>query len=303
MKILIADDELITRAFLKRMLEKLGHEVIECEDGGQAWQHISSDNPPLLCILDWMMPKHSGPELCYSARNLPRGNSFYLILLTSKSNKTDIVEGLSSGANDYIVKPFNKDELKARIDVGIRTLELRGELEKEHDQLLQLSKFAAMTALAFSNQSSEKSIMHKLSIPGMVKQGVDYCQNSIFKSELLNIKVTSHVTDAFVDCKGNTLPQVILTMILNSLEALQRHPTHNLEIQISEQGEKIEVSFKEPMIRSFIAKKFDSPLLGTDGASSPVALSKIIIEKHGGEFIEVQDKNSTHYVLRLPKAA
>src|ERR1043165_8664407 len=108
MKILIADDELITRAFLKRMLEKLGHEVIESEDGGQAWQHISSENPPLLCILDWMMPKHSGPELCYSARALPRGGSSYLILLTSKSNKTDIVEGLSSGANDYIVKPFNK---------------------------------------------------------------------------------------------------------------------------------------------------------------------------------------------------
>ncbi len=306
MKILIADDELITRSFLKRMLEKLGHEVIECEDGGRAWEHMSAEHPPKLCVLDWMMPKYSGPELCREARKLQRGHAFYMILLTSKNNKMDIVEGLDSGADDYIVKPFNKDELKARIDVGVRTLNLRHDLEKERDQLLHLSKLATFTSLAFSNQSTDLGNLKSLSVSDMVKQGLDYCQNSIYKSEL-NIKLVSHIDQALgpsmIECRGNTLPQVILTLILNSLENLQRHPSKNLEIQISDRGEKIEISFREPMNEeNIVAPQFDSILMSESLSNSPLALSKSIVESQGGEFIEIQDKNSNHYVLRLPKA-
>ena len=128
MKILIAEDELVTRKLLEQALKKWGHEVISVSDGESAWRELQSQNAPRLAVLDWMMPEPNGVELCRRIRASDTLKSLYLILLTSRAGTKNVVEGLEAGANDYVVKPFQPSELDARISVGVRVVNLQEEL-------------------------------------------------------------------------------------------------------------------------------------------------------------------------------
>jgi putative two-component system response regulator len=125
MRILIADDNNFYRRALQITLEEWGYEVVAVTDGEAAWQVLSSDQAPKLAILDWMMPKLDGPGVCRRVRTLSRYEPTYVILLTSKQGKANAVAGLESGADDYIVKPFDRDELRARLRVGRRIVGLQ----------------------------------------------------------------------------------------------------------------------------------------------------------------------------------
>jgi DNA-binding response OmpR family regulator len=145
MRILIAEDDLVPRTVLERTLKKWGHEVVVTCDGAEAWYHLQREDAPRLAILDWMMPGLDGPEVCRKVRALARQLPTYLILLTAKQRKEEIVVGLESGADDYVVKPFDQQELLSRIRVGQRMVELqRGladrvrELENALAQVRQL---------------------------------------------------------------------------------------------------------------------------------------------------------------------
>ena len=128
MKILIADDDLTTRMMLKAVLTKWGYDVSDACDGGDAWQKLQGPDTPHLAVVDWMMPGLSGPELCRALRSQERKDPLYIILLTSKGERRDIIEGLESGADDYVAKPYDSDELRVRIDVGRRIVRLQTEL-------------------------------------------------------------------------------------------------------------------------------------------------------------------------------
>lgn len=128
MKILIAEDNSTSRRILESILIKWNYEVISARDGIEAWEKLQGSDPPRLMILDWMMPGKNGVELCRELRGRNDVGPMYIILLTARDDKNDIVEGLSAGADDYIAKPFNKDELQARIDVGRRMVELQDAL-------------------------------------------------------------------------------------------------------------------------------------------------------------------------------
>jgi sigma-B regulation protein RsbU (phosphoserine phosphatase) len=128
MKILIAEDEIVSRKMLENTLKKHGHDVVVTCDGIEALQALQSENAPKLAILDWMMPKMNGLELCRKIRDESGNQLIYIILLTSKGQKEDIIEGLRSGADDYITKPFDRDELRARVQAGVRILELQASL-------------------------------------------------------------------------------------------------------------------------------------------------------------------------------
>jgi DNA-binding response OmpR family regulator len=144
MKILIAEDDPINSRILQANLTKWGHEVISTQNGAEAWEVSQNTDAPSLAILDWMMPYIDGVELCRRIRQLPHGELTYIILLTAKTEKHDIVEGLGAGANDYIAKPFNPDELQARIRVGQRVIELQNRLiEAERNRVLTQSAGAA----------------------------------------------------------------------------------------------------------------------------------------------------------------
>lgn len=135
MKILIAEDDLVSRTMLERTLVGWNHEVVTTCDGLSAWKALSRDDAPKLAILDWMMPIMEGAEVCRRVRSLSRVEPTYLILLTSRHEKADIVAGLESGANDYIVKPFERSELRSRIRAGERILHLQHDLAMRIEDL------------------------------------------------------------------------------------------------------------------------------------------------------------------------
>jgi sigma-B regulation protein RsbU (phosphoserine phosphatase) len=125
MRILIAEDDAVSRHVLQATLSKWRYEVVVTTDGTQALEILRREDRPSLAILDWMMPGLDGVQVCQEVRATPTGHALYLILLTAKSQKDDIVAGLEAGADDYVRKPFDHAELRARIQVGIRTLALQ----------------------------------------------------------------------------------------------------------------------------------------------------------------------------------
>jgi len=134
-RILIAEDDIVSRKVLTSYLEKWGHEVVAVENGNDAIEILKSDNAPSFAILDWMMPEKDGTEVCQWIRRQDHGAFVYIILLTAKTESDDIISGLASGADDYITKPFNKDELKQRVKAGIRIIKLETELRSKINQL------------------------------------------------------------------------------------------------------------------------------------------------------------------------
>lgn len=128
MKILIAEDNETSRRILQLTLAAAGHEVITTENGAAAWAILEKDDSPSLAILDWMMPDTDGLEVCRLVRQQKTNTPVYIILLTAKANKADVVQGLDAGANDYILKPFNREELRARVKVGETVVNLQQDL-------------------------------------------------------------------------------------------------------------------------------------------------------------------------------
>ena len=130
MRILIADDDRMSTLMLSRSLEQWGFEAVVVHDGAAAWDQLVGDHPPALAILDWMMPAVDGIELCRRIRATPPRSPVYVILLTARSSRQDLIAGLEAGADDYMTKPFDPDELRARIHVGQRTLGLMANIKR-----------------------------------------------------------------------------------------------------------------------------------------------------------------------------
>src|SRR3989442_5491058 len=124
MRILIAEDDAVIRAILEAGLASWGHEVVACMNGTQAWEALQRDEAPRLALLDWMMPGMDGPQICKMLRQTPGTEAIYVILLTGRDRREDIVAGLDPGANDYVTKPFHHDYLPARPTVGGRMAHL-----------------------------------------------------------------------------------------------------------------------------------------------------------------------------------
>jgi len=120
MKILIAEDDATCRQALQAMLEKWGHEVVVASDGNNAWELMQHPDAPKLMILDWMMPGMNGVDLCRKIRERYGLGRVYIIILTFRRRRDDVTLGLNAGADDYIIKPFNKDELRKRVAAGVR---------------------------------------------------------------------------------------------------------------------------------------------------------------------------------------
>ena len=128
MRVLIAEDEPVSRRLLEVTLVKWGYEVVSTIDGTSAWQALQLENAPPLAILDWTMPGLDGPEVCQRVRKASNSQLPYIIILTAREGKSKIVEGLHAGADDYVTKPFDPEELRARIRVGERVLGLQSTL-------------------------------------------------------------------------------------------------------------------------------------------------------------------------------
>lgn len=124
MRILIAEDDSVSRRILESMLMKYGYEVICASDGNEAWEYLQEKGAPKLVILDWVMPGIDGIEICRRIRKDPELQDSYVVMLTVKSQQRDIISALDAGADDYVIKPFDRAELRARIGVGERIVKL-----------------------------------------------------------------------------------------------------------------------------------------------------------------------------------
>ncbi|MFN3533360.1 MAG: response regulator [Candidatus Brocadia sp.] len=147
MKILIAEDENIAQRRLEKFLEGMNYEVISCKDGLDAWKVIQSENDLNLLILDWMMPGMSGIEICRKVREQAREPYTYILLLTSKNEMEDILSGMEAGADEYITKPFNQNELKVRLNAGRRIVEMNKELLVARNALAKKAIYDELTGL------------------------------------------------------------------------------------------------------------------------------------------------------------
>lgn len=162
MRILIADDDRVSRHLLHASLSRWGYEVIVAKDGLQAWQVLQAEDGPQIAVLDWMMPGLDGVEICRRVRTQPSDGYKYLLLLTARSQKQDVIAGLDSGADDYVTKPFDAFELEARIRTGKRIIELHDALRMQasHDHLTGLWNRSAILEMAereISRASRQKS--------------------------------------------------------------------------------------------------------------------------------------------------
>ena len=135
MRALVADDDRVTAEILSRTLKRWEFDVTVVGNGAAAWDHLRAATVPTLAILDWMMPELDGPEVCRRVRReLPLAN-MYLMLLTARESRGDLVAGLDAGADDYITKPFDAEELRARVQVGVRVLTLQKSLAERVEEL------------------------------------------------------------------------------------------------------------------------------------------------------------------------
>lgn len=140
MRILIADDDPIPRRLLESILQKWGYEVVVARDGQEAWDMLQQPDAPKLAILDWLMPGIDGVEVCRLVRQRPDAAYVYVILLTAKDQKEDVIAGMDAGADDYLIKPFDFYKLQVRLRAGRRILDLQGELLKSVEELERVRK-------------------------------------------------------------------------------------------------------------------------------------------------------------------
>jgi len=137
MKILIAEDDYTSRLMLQVILEKWKYKVVTAENGTEAMQLLEQNEQPQIAILDWEMPEMDGLEVCQKMRALDRETPIYIIMLTARTTTNDIVYGLDSGADDYITKPFNENELRARVRVAERMVRIQESLANTVEELRQ----------------------------------------------------------------------------------------------------------------------------------------------------------------------
>ncbi len=143
MRAVIADDDPVTTAILTRALQRWGIEVTSAADGGAAWQALADGPAPELAIIDWMMPGLDGIEVCRRIRQEPRLAGMYVLLLTGRGSRADLVVGLDAGADDYMIKPIDTEELRARVQVGIRVATLQASLADRLTDLQAASEHLA----------------------------------------------------------------------------------------------------------------------------------------------------------------
>lgn len=146
-RVLIADDSVVSRHVLFATLVKWGYEVIVASDGVEAWNILQREDAPTLAVLDWMMPGLTGPEVCRMLRQKSKEPYTYVLLLTSKNLKEDLIEGMDAGADDYVIKPFEQQELKVRLRSGTRIVKLQAELLATREALREQASHDSLTRL------------------------------------------------------------------------------------------------------------------------------------------------------------
>ena len=147
MRILVADDDPVARTLIERNLQRWGYQVITANDGDEAWSILQGPEAPRIALLDWMMPGLTGPDICREIRQRVSTSYSYLVLVTSRNQKLDVIHGFEAGADDYLTKPVNPAELHARLHVGFRILRLEDKLVAAREEMQYKATHDSLTRL------------------------------------------------------------------------------------------------------------------------------------------------------------
>jgi two-component system cell cycle response regulator len=210
MRILIADDSLLSRRLLEDTLRKWGYEVIAARDGSQAREILSGPDAPALAILDWMMPGHTGPELCGLIRRAGAEPYTYILLLTSRNDKQDLVTGMDAGADDYITKPFDRHELQVRLRAGTRIVELQQQLLRTREALREQATRDYLT-----NLWNRSAILEKLNRE-MARCSRDGTPFGVVLADLDHFKA---INDTWGHAAGDCALKAVSSQITGSLRS------------------------------------------------------------------------------------
>ncbi len=174
MRVLIVDDESVVLQLLRRYLEGWGHEVVTAGDGLEALRLFEQDPTPMV-ITDWMMPGCNGLELIRRIRAHPRGAHVYALLLTARAAKEDVVAGMESGADDFLAKPFDKDELRVRVREGERIVELERARSRAEERCEHMRSL-----IAHCLQCAEQDLDYAVQLLGTLEGGsADSCREAL----------------------------------------------------------------------------------------------------------------------------
>lgn len=223
MRILIADDDIISRTMLKKQLESLGYETASASDGNEAWDLIRSSAFSMI-ISDWMMPGLSGIEFVKKLRRRKRQDYIYFILLTAKQTTEDLIEGLEAGADDFVRKPFHQEELRVRVMSGERIISLERSLKDQNKKLYALNQ-AIMKDLQ-SAARIQQSILPK-SLPANLdfRFAYRYMPSEQLGGDTLNILELDddHIAVYLLDVSGHGVSAALLAFSLSRMFSLDLH--------------------------------------------------------------------------------
>ena len=262
MKILIAEDNAVSRRVVETQLTKWGHEVLSANNGTEAWEILQANDAPPLAILDWIMPGIDGVELCRRVRERTNQLYTYVILLTAKDRKEDVVKAMDAGADDYVVKPPDPSELQARIRAGCRIIELEQRLIKTQEKLKVQATHDSLTGLW--NRSAIFDILDREL--GRAKR--NETPISIGMADLDHFK---SVNDSFGHIAGDTVLREVanrMRSVIRDYDSIGRYGGEEFLIVLPGLDEKDAIDAAE-RIRLSISEK---PLVIQEGVV-PVAIS------------------------------
>jgi diguanylate cyclase (GGDEF)-like protein len=208
MRILVAEDEITYRHMLKTLLTKWGYEVAVASNGLEAWEALQRDDRPRLAILDWMMPGMDGVEICRAIRQGKADPYIYLLLLTSRDQKQDMVQGFEAGADDYLIKPFDPHELRARVHAGERIVELQDRLIRVQEALREQATHDPLTGV-LNRRACLDSLLSELNRGGRSGSPVCIC--------MADIDYFKRVNDAHGHLAGDEVLREVARRMQNSL--------------------------------------------------------------------------------------
>ena len=211
MRILIAEDDFTSRTILVGVLKKEGHEVMATVNGAEAWDVLWQPDAPALIILDWMMPEMNGLEVLRRVRAQRTDQPPYIIMLTAKGEKADIIAGLDAGANDYLIKPFDVGELRARVEVGCRMVEMQANLVEAWEKNNEALKAAGIIQFGL--------LPKHFSAGDHVDIAWKYKPCDAVGGDMLNVVLldANHIGLYMLDVAGHGMPSAMISVLVYQL--------------------------------------------------------------------------------------
>jgi len=223
MKILVVDDALDIKIYLGELLKKWGFEVVFANDGLEAFERLEKDNIKLV-ISDWVMPQMSGVELCRSVRSAPLPHYVYIILLTGRNADNDLLEGMEAGADEFLTKPFNADELHARIKAAQRVLRLESTLEQRNRALTHANQELQKSHDIIRRDLEAAAVMQRSMLPeSECAQGLNlqslFCPAAVVAGDIFSyLKLDdSHMAFFHIDVAGHGVRSAMLSFTLSKV--------------------------------------------------------------------------------------